>query len=126
MTEFRNLFGNFNEIASEIYEQNKEKGFWDEPRNVGELLMLITSELGEALEALRKGRLGTEESEQYLYDSWVDWFEDNKKDTFSDEIADALIRIFDMCGGLDIDIQSAVIEKLQYNRTRPQKHGKEF
>jgi NTP pyrophosphatase (non-canonical NTP hydrolase) len=43
---------------------------------------------------------------------------------FSDEMADALIRILDMCGGLDIDIEKHVELKLRYNSLRPKLHGK--
>ncbi|MDV7400066.1 hypothetical protein RZS08_52105, partial [Arthrospira platensis SPKY1] len=44
---------NLNSLSNQIYEANKAKGFWDKERNVGELLMLVTSELGEAMEAHR-------------------------------------------------------------------------
>lgn len=47
---------NLNDLAKRVFEANKAKGFWDKERNVGELLMLTTSELGEAMEAHRKGR----------------------------------------------------------------------
>lgn len=109
-----------NELAVQIYEANKEKGFWDKERNVGEMLMLVTSELGEAMEAHRKNRV-------------ADWqkfelenvpFAESIKDTFEDEIADAMIRLFDMCGGLGIDIEKHITEKLKYNATRPRLHGK--
>lgn len=43
-----------NELGKEAYQIAKNKGFWDKNRNIGELLMLTTSELGEALEAHRK------------------------------------------------------------------------
>ncbi|MEI2422137.1 hypothetical protein V6O07_17795, partial [Arthrospira platensis SPKY2] len=43
-----------NESARIIHKNNKEKGFWDTEKNVGELLMLVVSELGEAMEAHRK------------------------------------------------------------------------
>ena len=51
-----------NELSEEIYQNNKEKGFWDNKRNVGEMLMLVTSELGEAMEAHRKGRFANLEA----------------------------------------------------------------
>lgn len=44
------------ETARQIHENNKAKGFWDKERNVGEMLMLVVSELSEALEADREGR----------------------------------------------------------------------
>jgi NTP pyrophosphatase (non-canonical NTP hydrolase) len=106
-----------NDLAKSIYEANKEKGFWDKERNVGEMLMLVTSELGEAMEAHRKNRFA----------NWANAsedFENSIKDTFEDEIADAIIRLLDMCGGLGIEIESHVFEKLKYNATRPRLHGK--
>lgn len=72
-------------------------------RNVGELLMLVTSELAEALEADRKGLM------------------DDKlphRDGLTVELADAVIRIFDMAGGLGLDLGGAVQEKLAYNAKR--------
>jgi len=100
-----------NVIAVDIYLQNKAKGFWDAERNVGEMLMLVTSELAEALEFHRKGKF-------VEGDQW--------KDTFEEEIADAFIRLFDLCGGLDIDIAKMIQLKLEYNKQRPYKHGKKY
>jgi hypothetical protein len=43
-----------NEISKQIHENAKAKGFWDKDRNHGEMLMLIVSEVSEAMEADRK------------------------------------------------------------------------
>ncbi len=130
-----------NELAQNIYEANKKKGFWDKERNVGELLMLVTSELGEAMEAHRKGKVGrmksfesdmgyarlsledfTPENQNYL---WIaNRFETTVKDTFEDEIADAIIRLLDLSAGLGIDLSKHIEAKLKYNESRPQLHGK--
>jgi NTP pyrophosphatase (non-canonical NTP hydrolase) len=53
-------------------------------------------------------------------------FQAHVKDSFEDELADALIRILDMCGGLGIDIQRHVEEKLHYNATRERLYGKNY
>ena len=111
-----------NELAQEIYQNNKEKGFWDKERNVGEMLMLVTSELGEAMEAHRKGRFASLEA----YEEFSEDFEDAIKDTFEDEIADAIIRLLDMCGGSCIDIDTHIRLKLEYNKTRERLHGKSY
>jgi NTP pyrophosphatase (non-canonical NTP hydrolase) len=95
------------------------KGFWDnkegrydyQSRNVGELIALIHSELSEALEGHRK-------------DSMDDHLPNRKM--LEVELADAVIRIFDMAGGLSLDIGGAIIEKLKYNLGRPDKHGKRY
>ena len=90
-----------------------DKGFWEGDRNMGELLMLIVSELGEALEALRKDK------RQIKYNDW-------KKDTFEDELADVAIRLFDLAESEGINLTWQIEQKLEYNKTRPPKHGKLF
>jgi NTP pyrophosphatase (non-canonical NTP hydrolase) len=50
----------------------------------------------------------------------------NIKDTFEDEIADVFIRLFDLCGYMDIDIEKHIQAKMQYNKTRPYKHDKKY
>jgi len=118
-----------NAMADKIFEANKKKGFWDHNRNIGELLMLVTSELGECMEAHRKGRLASMEQMDInigMGGEWMANFQAHVKDSFEDELADALIRILDMCGGLGIDIQRHVEEKLHYNATRERLHGKNY
>lgn len=122
---------NLNRLADTIYTANKAKGFWDKERNVGEMLMLIVTELSEAMEAHR-GRGNTLNKEQFQNDFFNDYsyfktsFEKNIKDTFEDEIADSVIRILDLCGGLGIDLDFHVETKLKYNRTRERLHGKQY
>jgi NTP pyrophosphatase (non-canonical NTP hydrolase) len=72
-------------------------------RNVGELIALVHSEMSEALEAHRKGLM----DDKLPHRSGVEV-----------ELADALIRIFDMAGGLQLDVAGALQEKLAYNRGR--------
>ncbi len=45
---------------------------------------------------------------------------------FEDELADAVIRIFDLCGGLGIDLQKQIEWKTEYNKGRKKKHGKRY
>ncbi len=128
---------NLNDLANEIYQNNKEKGFWpeDKPRNVGELLMLVTSELGEAMEAHRKGKFADASEMKRVIALGAKWedtdflkhkFQNDVKDSFEDEISDAIIRLFDMAGGLGIDIDFHVRQKLEYNKTREKLHGKKY
>ena len=93
----------------QCHESARQKGFWDQDRNVGEMLMLIVSELGEAVESHRCGAFGLE-----------------KKDTFEDELADTVIRLFDLCGGLGIDLEKQIAWKMAFNQARAQKHGKNY
>ena len=91
-----------NEWSAHCHSIAKEKGFWEEERNVGEALMLIVTELAEAMEGHRK----------------------QDQDNFREELADAFIRLFDLCGGLGIDIEKEIEAKSQRNKTRPYKLGK--
>lgn len=117
------------ELVKEIHAGNREKGFWDKFRNVGEMLMLANSELCEALEADRKGnycKLSKEELKALSQNFDKDVFLANVKDSFEDELADTVIRVFDMAGGLGIDLESHLLAKLQYNTTREKLHGKKY
>lgn len=146
-----------NELAGKIYEDNKDKGFNVAEENIGQTLMLVVSELSEALEADRKDRFADlkkftnsltedayfenmrsygydtpEKARQYMpYEEWVEAnfareFRCSVKDTFEDEIADAIIRILDLCGAFGISIEDHVSLKLQYNKSRDYKHGKNY
>ena len=94
-------YTDLNPIAIKAHEAAKSKGFYDETPNVGQLFMLIISELGEALEADRKGLIYNSALHGYplTLTSISDWdFKELVKDTVEDEIADAVIRILDFCG----------------------------
>lgn len=129
-------------MIREAHEMARDKGFWDDPRNKPELLMLIVSELAEALEALRKDHFANEkvadtllkdlhldeiDEEFFLLEgAWKEGFEKYVKSSFEDEIADVAIRLFDLCGGLNVDIKKHIKLKMKYNSMRGYKHGKKF
>lgn len=94
-----------NQLIERAHSQAKAMGWWDEPRNSGELLMLVISECGEALEAHRMGKMGdlkAFDARQGDRDEGVgDFASDFKeliKDSFSDELADIVIRCADLMG----------------------------
>lgn len=100
-----------NELIRLAHGMAKEKGWWDgSDHNIPEKLCLIHSEVSEALEAYRIGG------------DLQDW-EGVKPDGFAIELADAVIRIADLCGHLGIDLGRAITEKVGYNATRPYRHG---
>jgi len=127
---------NLTEFSKDIHQGNVKRGFYDDPKEIGTVLMLIVTELAEAMESYRGGnRLGSERLSSMNWDSALDQefsredinqFKAVVKDTFEDEIADTIIRLFDLCGWLNIDIHKHIMLKLKYNSTRPYKHGKAF
>ena len=94
--------------------------------------MLIVSELSEALEADRKNKHAalhsfySRKNDRSCTEDFQADFQELIKDTFEDEIADTFIRLFDLCGALNIDIDTHINLKMKYNKTRPYKHNKEY
>lgn len=97
-----------NAFASDVHLANKR--WWCDPatgqplnRNVGEMLMLAVSELAEAMEGHRKD------------------LQDDKlphRKMLEVEIADCLIRLFDLSAGLGLDLGGAFMEKMEFNARR--------
>lgn len=139
LSKRNNMENYLNDLSKKVYETAQQKGFHDEPIPIPQLLMLVVSELSEALEADRKGKFSVCGSftiaaltkykgslstlPMIRPDLFNELFEIHVKDTFQDEIADALIRILDLCAEKNIDIDWHVKMKMQYNALRQHKNG---
>jgi NTP pyrophosphatase (non-canonical NTP hydrolase) len=104
----------FDDLAEEIHKNAVEKGFWDktvDPIFVAKQMMMIVSEVSEAMEALRK---------------------DMDPDQISDEFADIIIRTLDLYAGIaeagyvNKSLDYAIKQKMERNTHRPKKHGVRF
>lgn len=110
----------FDELAMELHETAVEKGFWKVIDDVSaeqvdifvtKQLMMIVSEVVEAMEAIRKGK---------------------GEDEIAAEFADIIIRTLDLYAGLveqeytTISLDHAFEKKTGFNKTRPEKHGVRF
>ena len=109
-------------LQKDIHDSNAVAGWWtdletginlaNEARKgtrlgkaiVAEKLCLIHSEVSEAVEASRKNLM----DDKLTHRKGVEV-----------ELADAVIRILDLCGALELDLDGAITEKLIFNLTRP-------
>ena len=87
--------------CSDIHLNARNHGWWETERNIPELLCLVHSEVSEALEAYRNS--------------------DDKN--FCEELADIVIRVFDMAEGYGIDLEAEIEKKHETNKGRPWMHG---
>lgn len=116
-------FGYLNDLADRAHKNSREHGFWD--NHYGPLangfhsewadgtgrpqidrllscLALITSEIGEAVEAARH----------------------NDRSNFAEELADIVIRVMDLAKPCGVNLEQAIVDKMNQNETRPHMHGK--
>lgn len=96
----------------------QEKGFWDKPRNVGEIAALWHSEVSEMFEEYRKHGL---DPDKFIYYATGN---PSKPEGIAVEAADLIIRVCDFCAGFGIDLEKAIELKAAYNATRQHMHGK--
>ncbi len=107
---------------NELHELARVKGWWA-PYSSGEhsisltadellsKLALIHSEVSESVECVRHGQLNATENE------------DGKPEGLPSELADVMIRCYDLAGALGFSLDDAIDVKHAYNRTRPYRHG---
>ena len=118
-----------NELSKRIHEVNVKNGFYEDEKNIGEMLCLIHSEVSEALECDRKDKYASHSYRSQFRDNDEDFkanFELAIKDTFEDELADIMIRVMDLAAFKGVDLESHIEAKLRYNSLRPYKHGKKY
>lgn len=144
MYETATFLETMEKIRDKCHQNSVNKGFWDEkidklrnesgvyldvarkPWNFGEKLMLIVSEIGEMFEAWRQNKVECDKPID-LPDETVTLAtgETGKRrmTAVEEEMADVFIRLFDLCGKLDLDVGRIILAKMAYNETRSHMHG---
>lgn len=117
-----------NNLAAEIHQIAVDHGWWEEERPLPEIIALCHSELSEALEEYRKGRpmayvWRPDDYPGYNEDDISKWKTGEKPEGIATELADCLIRILDYLAHVGVDVDDIVARKVEYNKTRPYRHG---
>ena len=98
---------NLNALAAKIHADNR-KWWYDaegnrRSRNKGELLMLVVTEVAEAMEGERKNLMDDKLPHRRMAEV---------------EVVDAIVRLLDYAAGFGYDLDDVLREKLAYNATR--------
>jgi NTP pyrophosphatase (non-canonical NTP hydrolase) len=108
------IYNSLDTVAKDIHTTAVEKGFWPDKVDdifIAKQMMMIVSEVVEAMEAIRKNK---------------------GKQEVADEMADIIIRTLDLYQGLvdngyvDQELQVALNNKTSFNKSRPERHGVKF
>lgn len=91
----------FDAVCRRVRQNEREKGFDSSMENFPEKIALIHSEASEALEDWRK----------------------NREDHIGEELADIVIRVMALAEGIDVDLGDELMDKIEKNADREEKHG---
>lgn len=110
MLDKQNTINSLKTLTDACHQASVNGGWWHDlktgeklTRNKGELLMLIVSEISEAMEGARKDLMDDKLPHRKMLEV---------------ELADACIRIFDFAGAYNLDLGGALFEKMEYNAHR--------
>ena len=106
---------NLNTLAKQINETAHEKGFYDRLESneayMNRACANLHDEVSELHESFRNGHL-YKQTDKEIDITYAE-----------EELADIIIRALDTAHQLGLDINSAVAKKMEYNLTRPYRHG---
>lgn len=109
-------------VAHQVHDVNAKNGWWEDREAIASAhphgkhqvilaaLALVTTEISEAVEAIRKHDQTT-------------WSDTKTKDTFARELAGATLRIMDLAVWTGVDLGEAIRAELEANKGRGHKHG---
>lgn len=106
---------NLNQLRDEAYATACEHGFHNQKHSPEHLLMLVITEMSEAVQADRRGLRANMKAFDYWKEKEGDGFKDKFSDvykscisgTVEDELSDIVIRLLDMAGMCKADLEYA-------------------
>lgn len=112
----------WNELRDRAYQNAVNHGFHEKPLEIEHYLMLVITELSEAINADRKGKYANRTMfGNNFYRSitdpeghWIYCYETFIKDTVEDELADAAIRLLDFAGAFNYNIDIGIFQEEAY------------
>lgn len=114
-----------NDWRDDVHAQAVRAGWWSKPTDtIPAKLLLVHSELSEAVEAMRDARPCPKGAPDVDYDDLravTRW--NGKPEGFAVEIADTVIRLLDLAGQIGLDLDALVQMKHEFNATRAERHG---
>lgn len=116
---------NFKDIQKQVHKTSCDHGWHDNHLSFGDIIALCHSELSEALEEYRNGRYCVYFVDSYGYpnNDITKITEGKKPEGIAVEMADCIIRILDWAEENAIDMESIILMKDAYNKTRSYRHG---
>lgn len=117
-----NIIEVFKELQDQAYNNAIQHGFYDEEKAAFNIVR-EDSKLAKRLEIdMLLARLGLIASE---VGEAVRAVQHDDMNNLQEELADICIRIFDLCGWQNFDLGTAIQKKMEQNKNRPYKHGKQ-
>lgn len=124
----------FKTIQKAVHELAKEKGWHTVETSLVERIALVHCELSEAVECIRndepgiwqKGKITSpilSEDIVKIFPISDKWSHHVKPEGVLVELADAVIRVMDICESQGWDLEQAIKLKHEFNKTRPYRHG---
>ena len=127
-----------NNFRDDVHQNAVAHGWWKNAPSFPEVIALCHSELSEALEEYRADR-----PMHYMEcclkgkatgDTCADSMDCSHRPAHSPcphakpegvavELIDCILRILDYCGHEGVDVEALLLEKHEYNKTRPYRHG---
>lgn len=123
------------ELLRESHATAKSKGWWQEDedsncgRSFGDQVANFHAEIAEAWEEYRKHGLDPGMLIYHVCETRYGLggepypHEHPKPEGIAVELADLFIRVADTCERYSIPLERAIREKMEFNKTRPERHG---